>query len=235
MSACLSFSWSEIYDIIFFVFVFVNVIYFVFDFLCFVSFNVSVYKFIQVLKKSHRDASNTRKSVVARFMTNVQEEVKSAIQKVKATIFQTVQVDDQENVELRRHYMNMPAEAVMIELLEKYRLLLSIDTPTTRPERKRHSNIEQSVSTFLMVCLQYWCIQPLFVVIVLYHYCLEILAERSKLNHKVTFRCLSQEKMYYCMNWSPLVTASWCREAPSVSSFNLLSFMCPCWYPNIRQ
>ena len=85
-------------------------------------------------------------------MATVQEEVHAAFQKVKANMFQTVHTDAGENVELRRHYFGMHAEAVMIELLEKYRLLLSIDTPTTRNERKRHVNIEEAVNHFLSVC-----------------------------------------------------------------------------------
>ena len=84
-------------------------------------------------------------------MATVQDEVHAAFHKVKANMFQTVHTEAGENVELRRHYFGMHAEAVMIELLEKYRLLLSIDTPTTRNERKRHTNIEQAVNMFLSV------------------------------------------------------------------------------------
>ena len=84
-------------------------------------------------------------------MANVEDEVRTAFQKAKANMLQTVHTDSGENVELRRHYFTMPAEAVVIELLEKYRMLLSIDTPTTRNERKRHSNIEQAVAIFLTV------------------------------------------------------------------------------------
>ncbi|KAK7114721.1 uncharacterized protein [Littorina saxatilis] len=104
----------------------------------------------QVLKKSHRDSANTRQSVVNRCMATVQDEVNMAFQKVKATMFQTVQTESGENVELRRHYFGMHAEAVMLELLEKYRLLLSIDTPTTRNERKRHTNIEHAINQFFL-------------------------------------------------------------------------------------
>ncbi|KAL8608369.1 hypothetical protein ACOMHN_002602 [Nucella lapillus] len=103
----------------------------------------------QVLKKSHRDAANTRKSVVNRCMAAVHEEVAASFQRAKANMFHTVEVEGQEYVELRRHYFQMHAEVVVMELLEKFRLLLSLDTPTTKNDRKRHSNIEQAVNMFL--------------------------------------------------------------------------------------
>ncbi|XP_076448916.1 LOW QUALITY PROTEIN: uncharacterized protein LOC143285481 [Babylonia areolata] len=106
----------------------------------------------QVLKKSHRDAANTRKQVINRCMATVQEEVVSAFQRAKADLLHTVQgTEGQEHVELRAHYFRMHAEAVLMELLEKFRLLLSLDTPTNKSERKRHANIEQAVNQFLTV------------------------------------------------------------------------------------
>lgn len=108
----------------------------------------------QVLKKSHRDAAATRKQVISRCMSSVESEVKAAFHKVKANIFQIVQAEGGESVEMRKHYAGMNAEAVMMELLEKYQMLLQLDMPQTKNERKRHSNIETVTKSFISVMQQ---------------------------------------------------------------------------------
>ncbi|XP_025076268.1 uncharacterized protein LOC112553340 isoform X4 [Pomacea canaliculata] len=100
----------------------------------------------QVLKKSHRDSAATRRLVVQRFKDLVEKEVAEAFRKVKATILQET---SEGSVEIRKHYARIPAEAVIVELMQKFRLLMSLFTPDSRAERKHHDQLTAAVTQFL--------------------------------------------------------------------------------------
>nr|KAG5712632.1 hypothetical protein BaRGS_029687 [Batillaria attramentaria] len=102
----------------------------------------------QVLKKSHRDAAATRRSIITRFKANIENEVAEAFNKVKVTIMQR---DDDGSMEVRRHYAQMTAEAVLMEMMQKFRILLSIDVPQSKAEHKRHHMLDAAVRQFLSV------------------------------------------------------------------------------------
>lgn len=102
----------------------------------------------QVLKKSHRDAASTRRSITTNFKAKVEQEVAEAFNKVKVTILQT---DNEGHTEVRRHYAQIRADEVLMELMQKFRILLSIDAPQTKAEHKRYHQLDSAVNQFLNV------------------------------------------------------------------------------------
>lgn len=101
------------------------------------------------MKKSHRDAAATKRLVVDRFKTKLESEVAASFHKVKATILQT---NADGTPELRQHYARMPAEELIVELMQKFRLLMSLIVPEDKVQRRRHNNVEGAVTNFLTVC-----------------------------------------------------------------------------------
>ena len=59
----------------------------------------------------------------------------------------------EENLELRKHYAGMSAEGVIVEMMEKFKLLISLDLPNNKYERRRHNTVETAVNNFLAVSL----------------------------------------------------------------------------------
>lgn len=111
---------------------------------------MSVFSF-QVLKKSHRDAAQTRRSILDTFKGTIQQEIGSAFNKVKVTILET---NNEGDSEVRRHYAQIPAEAVLMELMQKFQILLSIDEPRNKVEHKRHHVLNTAVRQFLSVSIR---------------------------------------------------------------------------------
>ncbi|XP_046338389.2 protein NO VEIN-like isoform X3 [Haliotis rufescens] len=102
---------------------------------------------VQMLKKSQRDAAGTRRSVTESFKDNFKKELAAAFQKFQAAILQTGEDGDSE---VRGHYLRLRPEIAIMEIFQKFQLLLSIDQPETRPQMKRHRQLESSINSFLL-------------------------------------------------------------------------------------
>ena len=103
----------------------------------------------QVLKKSHRDASSTRKSIVDRCLSKVEHDVFTEFQQIRAGIFEEVSVDGSQRTQLRQHYANMPAHFVFQELMLKMELLMLIDDSSKG--KKRAAMVKNANNALKMV------------------------------------------------------------------------------------
>ncbi|XP_067652769.1 uncharacterized protein [Haliotis asinina] len=102
---------------------------------------------VQMLKKSQRDAASTRRTVTESFKDNFKKELAAAFQKFQAAILQTG--EDGES-EVRSHYLRLKPEIAIMEMFQKFQLLLSIDQPETRAQMKRHRQLESAINGFLL-------------------------------------------------------------------------------------
>lgn len=135
-----------------------------------------------------------------RFKDLVEKEVAEAFRKVKATILQET---SEGSVEIRKHYARIPAEAVIVELMQKFRLLMSLFTPDSRAERKHHDQLTAAVTQFLNVCTKR--ITTMYPT-----YCQPVLA--GSLSQCVLSLSVSKYTSILCQLCQILdLSASWCK------------------------
>ncbi len=101
----------------------------------------------QMLKKSQRDAASTRRTVTDTFKENFKKELTAAFKKFQAAILQSGEEGDSE---VRRHYLTIKPEVAIMEIYQKFQLLLSIDQPETRAQIKRQKQMEAAINGFLL-------------------------------------------------------------------------------------
>ncbi|XP_053402751.1 uncharacterized protein LOC123550539 [Mercenaria mercenaria] len=76
-----------------------------------------------VLKKAHRDSRNHHRQIVQHFKEELKNEMGDAFRKFRASILQTGEGD---GMEVREHYMKMRPELAIMEIFDKFSVLLMV-------------------------------------------------------------------------------------------------------------
>lgn len=99
------------------------------------------------MKKAQRDAAAGHRKTVEAMKTSLAEDILLAFTRFRTAIFQT-KVDGN-GMEIRKHYLEMPAGVAIMEIFQKFMLLMSVERPETRSAMKKLNKMQNVISEFL--------------------------------------------------------------------------------------
>lgn len=100
-----------------------------------------------MLKKAQRENGQTRRSVVEGFKDQLRKDIETVFQKFRTTIIQTT-ADG--TWEVRNHYLKLRPEMAILEIFQKFKLIMSMDEPSSRAQKKQQQQIESVICNFLV-------------------------------------------------------------------------------------
>ncbi|XP_041376442.1 protein NO VEIN-like isoform X2 [Gigantopelta aegis] len=101
---------------------------------------------VHMIKKSQRDAAATRRGVTESCKEELKKEITNAFQKFRNSFFER---GDDGKSEVRPHYLKQGPEVVIADIFVKFQLLISIEEPSDRTERKRQSRMKEAITNFI--------------------------------------------------------------------------------------
>ncbi|CAL1544092.1 unnamed protein product [Lymnaea stagnalis] len=100
---------------------------------------------IQMLKKSKRDAANTRRDVIENLKEILQRDLHEAFKKFRASILQT----SKDGLELRLHYMNLTPEVALREIFTKFEILGHLFVNSSSPHQRKVEKLMKHFDHFV--------------------------------------------------------------------------------------
>lgn len=100
-----------------------------------------------MLKKAQRENGQTRRSVVEGLKDQLRKDIETVFQKFRTTIIQTT-ADG--TWEVRNHYLKLRPEMAILEIFQKFKLIMSMDEPSSRAQKKQQQQIESVICNFLV-------------------------------------------------------------------------------------
>lgn len=88
-----------------------------------------------MLKKAQRDNGQTIRSVVEGFKDQLRKDIETVFQKFRTTVIHTT-ADG--TWEVRNHYLKLRPEMAILEIFQKFKLIMSMDEPSSRAQKKQH-------------------------------------------------------------------------------------------------
>lgn len=116
------------------------------------------FKYLQVLKRAQSDAARNRRAIYDGFKKEIEEELKVAFANFRQGV---IYVKSQKKT-IKEHYLKLDVVTAMNEIYQKLIVLMNIEEPATRTERKQKQKRLQCFEAFLEMLTEDKLAQLLF-------------------------------------------------------------------------